>query len=67
LDVVIVLFPLLSFDTRGPESIKQTLSGQSACSIPSTNQKKKNTIAVETALKGNRDIVETSKLDTSYP
>ena len=38
LDVVIVLFPLLSFDTRGSESIKRTLSGQSACSIPSTNQ-----------------------------
>ena len=37
LGVVIVLFPLLSFDTRGSESIKRTLSGQSACSIPSTN------------------------------
>jgi hypothetical protein len=37
LDVVIVLFPLLFFDTRGSESIKRTLRGQSAYSIPSTN------------------------------
>ena len=35
--------------------------------IKTQKKNKKNTITVGTVLKGNREIVETSKRDTSYP